>query len=173
VTKTSEAFTDLVNNYLRPVYNFAYRLTGSKEDAADIAQDTFLKAWKNAKEINSERNVKAWLFTIAKNCAVDLARKNKTVPFSDIVNENEELIENILIGNGPTPEESLIQKYEAEPLLKAVSALSPIYREILTLRYDEDLSFEEIAGILGISPNTVRSRHRRAILALKPALAPK
>jgi len=66
------ALAVLVNRYLKPVYNFAFRLTGNQADAEDVSQETFLKAWKNIKKFRADENFKAWILKIARNTAYDL-----------------------------------------------------------------------------------------------------
>ncbi|HOF50504.1 MAG TPA: RNA polymerase sigma factor [Candidatus Colwellbacteria bacterium] len=168
---SASSFAKLVREHLNAVYNFAYRLTGNKDDAADISQETFLKAWKRRGNIDPEMNIRAWLFTIAKNLVIDSARKRKTVPFSDFTDQNDRSLEEMIQSDDLSPEELLVRDSDKKALRKLVFKLPLIYRETLILKYDEGMSFKEIAEILGISPNTVKSRHQRAILRLKTALA--
>ncbi|HOB90213.1 MAG TPA: sigma-70 family RNA polymerase sigma factor, partial [Candidatus Colwellbacteria bacterium] len=121
--------------------------------------------------IDPKMNIRAWLFTIARNLVIDSARKKKTVSFSDFTDQNNRLLEDMIQSDDLSPEELLIRDSDKKALRKLVSRLPLIYRETLILKYDEGMDFKEIAGILGISPNTVKSRHQRAILRLKTALA--
>jgi len=168
---SASSFAELVREHLNAVYNFAFRLTGNKDDAADISQEAFLKAWKKRGNIDPKMNIRAWLFTIARNLVIDSARKKKTVSFSDFTDQNNRLLEDMIQSDDLSPEELLIRDSDKKALRKLVSRLPLIYRETLILKYDEGMDFKEIAGILGISPNTVKSRHQRAILRLKTALA--
>ena len=70
-----DAFTEIVNRYLKLIYNFTYRLVGNEKVAEDISQEVFLKAWKNIKKFDLEKNFKTWIFSIAKNTAIDYLRK--------------------------------------------------------------------------------------------------
>lgn len=87
-----EAIALLVNRHLKAVFNFTYRLIGKPEDAEDIAQDTFLKMWRNLKKYRHSENFKTWLFTIARNTAIDWLRKKKSIVFSDFNDDDEENI---------------------------------------------------------------------------------
>ena len=75
-----EAFAEIVKIYLKPIYNFLYRLAGDRDAAEDLTQETFVKAWRNLKSFDQKRSFKTWLFTIAKNTAFRLAEKEKRNP---------------------------------------------------------------------------------------------
>ncbi|MDP1845612.1 MAG: sigma-70 family RNA polymerase sigma factor [Candidatus Moranbacteria bacterium] len=165
-----EAFEDLVKKYLKPVYNFLYRLTNDQAVVEDLAQDTFLKAWKNMRRFDQKRNFKAWIFTIAKNTAFDFFRKKKEIPFSRFADEDgRSWLENIE-DDEFLPDEILERKNIAEELDEILQKIPLHYRTILLLHYKEEFSLHEIAEILGEPYNTVKSRHQRALLRLKKAL---
>ena len=82
------SFNLLVNKYLKPVYNFLFQLVGDRAATDDIAQDTFVKAWKSIKKFDIDRSFKTWIFTIAKNTAYDYFKKKKTIPFSSFIDED-------------------------------------------------------------------------------------
>jgi len=76
-----EALEVLIKRYLKPIYSFVYKNIGDSEAAEDIAQETFVKMWKNLKKFDKQKKFSAWLFTIAKNASVDFLRRKKTAPF--------------------------------------------------------------------------------------------
>ena len=78
------AFALLVQRQINPVYNFVYRLVRNTQDAEDITQETFVKMWKNLKRYNQDQNFKTWLFTIARNTAIDSLRKKKSFVFEQL-----------------------------------------------------------------------------------------
>ncbi len=168
----------LVQRYLKPVYGFAYRYVGNIQEAEDISQDVFVKIWKNLKKFDKQKNFKAWIFTIAKNTALDFLKKKKTLQFSDLParggsalgRENEEW-ENKFVDPLPLPDEFLEQKGIREIFAKAVGKLFPKYRKVLLLHHEENLTFREISQRLNEPLNTVKSRHRRALIALKKILS--
>lgn len=161
-------FSSLVDVHLKPVYNFIYRSVGNTEDAADLTQDTFLKAWKNIRKFKKGSDLKVWLFAIAKNCMIDLFRKKKMSVFSDITDPEEGTdINDLLIDPEPLPDEIFANAEQRGKISELLSAIPRIYREILILRYDEEMSFEDIARLLDTSADTIRSRHRRALILLK------
>jgi RNA polymerase sigma-70 factor (ECF subfamily) len=165
----TKALDLLIKNYLKPVYNFVLRFTTDKNDANDIAQETFLKVWKYIKKFDQTKNFKTWLFAIARNTAIDMLRKKKSVSFSDAEIESE-MIADTLIGDSGGDKNSEIRfddQLEREKLDDAIEKIGPKDQAIIFLHYDEACSFQEIADILGESVNTIKSRHRRALITLK------
>lgn len=169
------AITLLVDRHLKGVLNFAYRLVGNRQNAEDISQETFLKMWRNLKKYRQGENFKTWLFTIARNTAIDLLRKKNNLAFSDFENDdgNNSFAES-LADSEPLPDEIFARAEEKAFLDNVLSGLSPSHRETLLLYYTEHLTFDDIGKILGKSLNTVKSRHRRAVIELRKLLnAPK
>jgi RNA polymerase sigma-70 factor (ECF subfamily) len=166
-----EAFKVIVERHLKSVYNLAYRLTGSSEEAEDIAQEVFLRAWKNLKKYQPEKNFKTWLLTIAKNASIDYLRKKRAVPFSDFEDdEGENPLTESLADPLPYPIELVETAQNREMIEKAVSKLSPNYQAVLFLKYQEELTFEEIGRILEKPLDTVKSQHLRALVKLRKML---
>jgi RNA polymerase sigma-70 factor, ECF subfamily len=168
----NEAYRELLKKYLKPVYNFLRIMIKDPDILDDLSQETFIKAWKNLKRYDQNKNFKTWLFTIAKNTAYDFLKKKKTIPFSYFTDEE---------GNNPLenikteeilPLEILEKVEKEQDFEKKLEQLSVDYRTLLLLHYKEDFSLQEISQILNISYNTVKSRHQRALLALKKALNP-
>jgi RNA polymerase sigma-70 factor (ECF subfamily) len=164
------AFEQLLGKYLKPVYNFLYQLTNDKSALDDLAQESFIKAWKNIKKFDKDRNFKTWLFTIAKNTAYDYFKKKKAIPFSSFANEEgDNKLENI-IDESIFPDELLMRADAANILEEKLQELPEHYRIILTLHYIEDFSLTEIAEILKIPYNTAKSQHQRGLLKLRKLL---
>lgn len=167
------AFKKLVDRYTAPLYNFVARL-GSRADAPDVLQEVFLKAWKNISSFDGGKaSFKTWIFTIAKNTATDFLRKKKSLLFSDMkISEEEDM--NSFAENIPAeellPPQALQKLEDAQFLNNLLQNLRPEYREILSLHYQEEMTFEEIGEILHKPQNTVKSQHRRAILELRKML---
>jgi len=164
------SFEFLLKKYLKPVYNFLYRLTSDTAALDDLTQVTFIKAWKNIKKFDSSRSFKTWIFTIAKNTAYDYFKKKKTLPFSDFIDaEGNNKLENIS-GGDILPLEFLAKADAAKELEKALAKISDQYRLILTMHYKDDLTLQEIAEILNLPYNTVKSQHQRGLQALRQIL---
>lgn len=161
----------LIGRYLKPIYSFTYRYMGNLEDAEDITQEVFIKVWRNLKKFDRSKSFKTWIFSIAKNASIDWLKKKKTIPFSNFENEKGE---NLLIGTladtMPLPNEILEQADVGEMLDIAMSRLNSKYRMVLFLRYNDHFTFREIAETLGDPLDTIKSRHRRALIQLKKQL---
>ena len=170
-----DAFTEVVNRYLKLIYNFTYRLVGNEKSAEDISQEVFLKAWKNLKKFDTEKSFKTWLFSIAKNSCIDYLRKRKDVSLSTFDSENGgNIIEDNLIDMELMADETFARKQDDEQLDIAMGTLSVIQKEVIILKYVNEMSLSETAEILGMSTDTVKSHHRRALIRLKRHLgAPK
>jgi RNA polymerase sigma-70 factor (ECF subfamily) len=163
------AFAELVNRYVRSVYKFAYGYVRTSVDAEDVAQETFVRAWKHLKKFDTSKNLKTWLFTIAKNTALDMLKKMKPLAFSTITEVESELEAFLApyIASGEIPETALDHKFLKEDMDGALAKLPPAYRAVIALRYNEQLKFREIAETLGEPIDTVKSKHRRGLMLLK------
>lgn len=165
------AFRMLMEQHMDAVYGFCVRILNNREEAEDVAQETFLKAWKYIKRFDPEKKFRTWLFAIAKNTSTDYLRKRRSLPFSSLDREDDEgsFAENI-------PDDELLpdalfeRAGAAEEVQAALGTLSPRDRALFALRYEQELSFEEIADVLDTPANTVRSLHRRALMKLRKEL---
>ncbi len=161
----------LILAYLKPIYSFTYRYVGNAQDAEDITQEVFVKVWRHLKRFNQNKSFKTWVFAIAKNTAIDFLKKKKTIPFSEFENEaGENMLTETLANPAPLPQELLERAGAAQILSSAIDKLSLNYRMVLFLRYNDHFNFREIAESLGESLNTVKSRHRRALIMMRKLL---
>lgn len=163
-----DAFEILVGRYLKPLYNFVYRITGSTQDVDDIMQDVFVKVWNNIKKYRVGENFKTWVFTITRNTTIDYLRKKKHVIFSDFESdEGGNFLTDTLADTEPLADELYARMEKKESLEMALATLAPIYREVVLLHYREDLTFDEIGKIVNRPLHTVKSQHRRGLEKLK------
>jgi RNA polymerase sigma-70 factor (ECF subfamily) len=166
-----DAYRTLVARHLPSVYSFCMHYMGNSEDAQDAAQESFVKAWRNLGRFDTSKSFRTWVFSIAKNTATDLMRKRKSVVFSKFdTGEDSNVLTDTLADTEPLPDEVFSEAANAETVRAALRELKPRDQTILLLRYNEEQSFEDIARILKMSPNTVRSLHRRALMQLKKLL---
>jgi len=158
----------LIKRHLKPVYGFVFRRAGNKQEAEDITQEVFLRVWRNLKKFDCQRSFRAWIFSIARNAVIDALRKKKTLPFAKFAGqEGKNVFLETLADTGPSPADFLERKDVAKKLFSAINKLLPRYSEVLFLRYQKQFTFREIAEALGEPLNTVKSRHRRALILLK------
>jgi len=166
-----EAFSELVERHLTGVYSFLLRFVGDAQDAQDISQETFVKAWRAAATYNAKKSsFKTWLLRVARNAAVDHLRRRRNISFSEFEGEHEHLIAETVADPGELPEELLAKAEDAQTVMRALHELPAKYREVLLLYYTNELTFEELGAMLGEPQNTIKSRHRRALIALREAL---
>ena len=170
-TGDDTAFEELMRRYLKPIYAFTRQYTRLPEEAEDIAQDTFFKAWKYIKQFKSEKKFKPWLYTIARNTALDHIKKKKAVVFSALDDtENDLAFEDTLSDPEPLAPELFARAELAQELNEAMSVLHPDHRAVLIMHYHEDMTFEEIAETIDVPMNTVKSWHRRALVKVRKGL---
>ncbi len=163
-----EAFRTLVRRYLDPIYGFARRLTGDPIVADDIAQESFVKVWKTLDRYRLSGTFRAWVFAVARNTAIDHMRKKRSAVFSDFENAEGKNALTETLSDPDTLPETLIERAEDKKMLTAgLAELPDIDRQILTLHYTLDMTFEAIGRALKKPLNTVKSRHRRALERLR------
>ena len=168
----NNAFGELVEVYQDRVYNLALRMSGNADDAFDLAQEAFFRAWRGLSGFQFESAFSTWLFRLTSNVCLDWLRAKKrrpTVSLTTLDDEGEE-VQLEIRDPGKGPEELLLAAEDRKALAKALNELPVEYREILTLRAINDLSYEEISRILNLREGTVKSRLSRARLALRNKL---
>jgi len=162
-----EAFDLFVTRYSGDVYALLYRLTENSEDAGDLTQETFLRAFRAVHKFRGDADLKTWLFRIAINESRNRFRwwkrrkREKTVSLDDTIGSSEMAIHETLPGTGATPEEDTLRHERESALKKALRAMPDIYREVIILCDIEGFSYEEIAKALDVNIGTVKSRIAR------------
>jgi len=167
------AFAELVNRYERKIYRLAKNITRNDEDAEDVLQDAFLKAYTHLDNFKGDSKFYTWIVRIAVNEALMRLRKRKTdrtVPLDEPVELGEETVQREIAVWEDNPEQQYSQEEWRRILDEAVDTLKPDFRTVFVLRDIEELSTEETAETLGISVPAVKSRLLRARLALRERL---
>ena len=167
------AFAELVNRYERKIYRLAKNITRNDEDAEDVLQDAFLKAYTHLDNFKGDSKFYTWIVRIAVNEALMRLRKRKTdrsVPLDEPVELGEETVQREIAVWEDNPEQQYSQEEWRRILDEAVDSLKPDFRTVFVLRDIEELSTEETAETLGISVPAVKSRLLRARLALRETL---
>jgi len=168
-----DAFTALVKQYERKIYRLAKHITQNDQDAEDVLQDTFLKAYEHLDGFQGNSKFYTWIVRIAVNESLMKLRKRKgdrTVPLDEPVDTGEEMVAREIAVWEDNPEERYSRDEIQEILDQAVQTLKPDFRTVFILRDIEELSTEETAEALGISIPAVKSRLLRARLALREKL---
>jgi len=160
----TEAFELLVLEYQKNVYNVALRITGNPEDAADMAQEAFIKAFNSIASFKGDSRFSVWLYRIVSNVSVDFLRSRARRPESSLSVENDEgeTVELEIADEAFSPERLVETKLTCQSVRRGLDALPEDYRKILVLREIQGLSYEEIAEVLELEIGTVKSRIFRA-----------
>ncbi|WP_100406036.1 RNA polymerase sigma factor SigW [Bacillus solitudinis] len=164
-----EAFAELVELYKDKVYQVAYRMVGNPQEAQDVAQEAFLRAYTNIERFDLERKFSTWLFRIATNVAIDRLRKKKAdFSLQDAVNGAEGLTyESQIAAEQELPEDQVVTLEMQEWIQDEINKLPIKYRTAIILKYIEDLSLKEISSILDMPVSTVKTRIHRGREALR------
>lgn len=167
-----EAFAGLVTAYEKQVYNLCLRMCGNQEDARDLSQEAFVKAWRGLQFYQFEAAFSTWLYRLTSNVCIDFLRRKKRAPQTvpPLQNENGEDVEPEVADSLPSPEEQLLHRERQSQIAWAMGQLEPEFRQVLTLRVIQELSYEQIAEITELKVGTVKSRIARARWKLKKIL---
>ena len=169
----SDAFRGLVERHSRAVYRLAHRMTGNPQDAEDVVQETFLKAYRQLGRFESRANFGTWLHRIAVNCAIDLIRSRKhqetghdaaDLDLLDSARDDDRV--------DPSPERLMLSTEVQEKVNRAMNALTAMERAAFVLRHFEGHSIEEISRSLGLKANAAKHSIFRAVRKMRLALEP-
>lgn len=168
------SFGKLVERYQHHVFNLALRMVNHHEDARDITQETFIKAFKSLAAFKYKCRFKTWINQIASNTCLDHLRRLKVDKARRIISPTapyQETVENISVGNQSNPEEKLIQVERATAVKKALDSLPEAYKLPLLMQHYQKMSYHEISSALNIPKKTVATRLYRAKKMLKEFLS--
>ncbi len=160
----AEAFRQLVEAYQTPAYRLAARMCGP-DSAEDVAQEAFLAAWRALPEFRGDCRFSTWLYRLVSNAAIDCLRREKKHRDTGDVDDLE------LPDGGPSPQEQAERSDTRDAVRRALDRLSPEHRQVLLLRFMQELDYGEIARALDVSEGTVKSRINRAKSKLREVLA--
>ncbi len=158
------AYQELLRRYRRSVYSITYRMVGHREEARDLAQEVFIRAFRSLHRYDPSRPFSSWIFKITSNLCIDFYRKKRlsTVSIHETYDGEDERPRIELVDPGPDPEETFQTGSQRDRLDRLLLSLPPRYRVVVLLRHKEDLSYEEIADQLEIPIGTVKARLHRA-----------
>lgn len=168
----ADAFEQLLLEHQKNVYNLCYRMAGNPDDAMDLSQETFLRAWRCLDQYQFASAFSTWLYRLCSNICIDFLRRRRrqqTVPltFEDADGEEQTYA---VPDPAPLPEEQVELKLTRETLAAVMAQLLPEHRAVLQLRVVNEMSYEQIADVLDIQIGTVKSRLSRARNQLKKIL---
>ncbi len=158
-----DAFRILVQRHERPVYHIVWRMVSNTEDARDLVQETFVKAFRALDQFDQSRTFSFWINRIATNLAIDFLRKRRLRTVSiEPDPQDEDRLPPILRDGNPLPDRVLEVRRMGETLGRLVDRLAPHYRVVVHLRHAQQRSYEEIAEMLDLPLGTVKARLHRA-----------
>lgn len=160
----AEAFRQLVEAYQTPAYRLAARMCGP-DSAEDVTQEAFLAAWRALPEFRGDCRFSTWLYRLVSNAAIDCLRREKKHRDTGDVDDLE------LPDGDPSPQEQAERSDTRDAVRRALDRLSPEHRQVLLLRFMQELDYGEIARALNVSEGTVKSRINRAKSKLREVLA--
>ena len=167
------AFEELLLLHQKKVYNLCLRMSANPDDALDLSQEAFLRAWRSLGQYQFEASFSTWLFRLTSNICIDFLRRKKRrqeTSLTESYDDSDEGAELSVPDAQPGPEQQAMTNETKIELARAMEQLSPEHREFLQLRVIEDLQYEQIADILGVRVGTVKSRLARARLSFRKIL---
>ena len=167
------AFGELVRRYEGKIFRLAQHVTQNREDAEDVLQETFMKAYEHLEQFKGDSKFYTWIVRIAVNQALMKLRRRKTdksVSLDETIDTGEDTVVREIAAWGENPEQQLSREELGGILDSAIQGLEPLYRSVFVLRDIEELSTEETAEALGLSVPAVKSRLLRARLQLREKL---
>src|SRR5438105_3349142 len=178
----ADAFRVLVDRHGRALFRLAFRMTGNQQDAEDVVQESFLRAYRQLAKFDERATFGTWLYRIAANCSLDLvrSRKRRGVAASSAMGagaaegqpDEFDLAMMNLASNDPTPERAALSTEVRDRVTEAMNDLSPTERTAFVLRHFEGMCIEEVSRVLDCQPGAAKHSVFRAVQKLRRALEP-
>jgi len=165
-----ELLDHLIDLYQHRLLRYLLFLTGKREVAEDLFQETWMRVLLRGAQYNGKARFDTWLFTIARNLVIDLSRKRTMASLDEMSERGEDERPFEIPETGPSPLEQFQSREDCAEVGEVLLKLEPTYREVLVLRFYEELSLEEIAAVTKAPLSTVKSRLYRGLAALKPQM---
>ncbi|MDQ0063078.1 RNA polymerase sigma-70 factor (ECF subfamily) [Paenibacillus harenae] len=157
------AFAELVSLYQDKLFHMAYRMLNNRQESEDVVQDTFLRVYKNLDRYDENLKFSTWIYRIATNLCIDRLRKRKPVYSLDAESTEHEGLDgySMIPSDDRTPETELLLSDTQRIIHQAIETLPPKYKTVMTLRYMQDLSLQEIGDIMDMPVTTIKTRVHR------------
>jgi RNA polymerase sigma-70 factor (ECF subfamily) len=165
-----ELLDQLIEQYQHRLLRYLLFLTGRREVAEDLFQETWMRVLVRGAQYNGKARFDTWLFTIARNLVIDLSRKRTMASLDEMSDSNEDDRPFEVAMTGPSPLEQFTTREDSAEVGEVLLTLDAPYREVLVLRFYEEMSLEEIANMTRAPLSTVKSRLYRGLASLKPEL---
>ncbi len=165
-----ELLDRLIDTYQHRLMRYLIFLTGKREMAEDLFQETWMRVLLRGAQYNGKARFDTWMFTIARNLFIDLSRKRVPASLDELHDTGEDERPFEIAMEGPSPLEQFCSRESAAEVTEVLMNLHPVYREVLSLRFHEELSLEEISAVTRAPLSTVKSRLYRGLASLKPQI---
>ncbi len=165
-----ELLDQLIETYQHRLMRYLMFLTGKREVAEDLFQEVWIRVLRRGAQYNGKARFDTWIFTIARNLVIDLSRKRTMASLDEMREGGEDERPFEIAEESPSPLDRYEFKENAAELAVVLNTLEPSYREVLTLRFHEEMSLDQIATLTRAPLSTVKSRLYRGLAALRPAL---
>ena len=165
-----ELLDQLIVQYQHRLLRYLLYLTGNREMAEDIFQETWMRVLNRGDQFNGRSRFDTWLFTIARNLVIDVRRKRTMASLEAMQESWEDGRSFDVAADSPSPFDAYLTNENGQRVAEALLTLEPLHREVLVLRFHEELSLEEIAQVTRSPLSTVKSRLYRGLSALKPRI---
>lgn len=163
-----EMLDHLIELYQHRLLRYLLFLTGKREIAEDLFQETWIRVLLRGAQYNGKARFDTWLFTIGRNLVIDLSRKRHVASLDEMCEGGDDERPFEVAIDGPSPFQMFASREERAEVAEVLLRLEPTYREVLVLRFHEEMSLEEIAGVTRAPLSTVKSRLYRGLAALRP-----
>ena len=168
--KNDSSYEDVaVIEYMDTLYRYAMVLTRNRSEAEDLVQETYIRAIRAMRRLRAGSNIKSWLLVILRNIWLNQLRQQRTTPMVVEI-DVDDTTANVVVETSKDPHALYVSKRECEQVREAIQHLPVDFREVILLREYEELSYQEIASVLGCPVGTVMSRLARARSKLRPLL---
>jgi RNA polymerase sigma-70 factor (ECF subfamily) len=161
----------LIEQYQHRLYRYLLFLTGNPALAEDLFQETWIRVLERGHQYNAKSKFESWLFAIARNLVIDVSRRKKMASLEDLGNPESDQAYDVPDDHAVSALQLLVTRENEQAIQVSLLKIAPYYREVLLLRFHEELNLEEIAEVLATPVSTVKSRLYRGLTAMKSALA--
>jgi len=160
----------LIEQFQYRLFRYLLYITGNKERAEDFFQETWIRVFERGHQYDGKSKFEAWLFAIARHLVIDWQRSKKPQSLDSLTDPEQDHRLQLVNGTEPSPLHQVLSHETEENVQASLQRIPAIYREVLVLRFQEELQIEEMAGVLSIPVSTVKSRLYRGLDALRSTL---